>query len=182
MLRISTGTTINVNAYVKFESGTHETEYIPHWAVADLELRQKYDNPTVKFKMLNTHYIGDCCIFKDPSGKVLVIDCGGYTNTIAMNALEQALTDMQIYSVDYLIISHYHVDHVSGIQKFNQKGVLTSATKIYAPGGFAEHIQDITALEGNNRTEENYNLLVNTANSLGCTIINPSDGDTFTMG
>lgn len=55
---------------------------------------------------------GDHTLLTSPDGKTMLIDCGTPT---AGPLLVDALKKMGITSVDYLVISHTHADHIGGI-------------------------------------------------------------------
>ena len=60
---------------------------------------------------------GDALIAKFPSGKVALIDCGGKGTRTASKYLEA----MEIKKLDYLAISHPHVDHIRDIINVDTK-------------------------------------------------------------
>jgi len=60
---------------------------------------------------------GDAIIIKFPSGKVALIDCGGKDTKSASVYLEA----LKIKKLDYLAISHPHVDHIRDIINVNSK-------------------------------------------------------------
>jgi len=60
---------------------------------------------------------GDAIIIKLPSGKVALIDCGGKEAQSASGYLEA----LKIKTLDYLAISHPHVDHIRDIINVNTK-------------------------------------------------------------
>lgn len=55
---------------------------------------------------------GDCTVIVSPDGKVMVIDCG---HPAAFRYVSKLLTDLKITKIDFLVISHPHIDHVGGI-------------------------------------------------------------------
>lgn len=179
MLRVPSGRTVSVSAYVQFESGANVSDYIPHYTAADLELRQRLQN-VYKFKMLNTKYIGDCCIFKSFDGKIIMIDTGNYDDNTAKAALTNAIASMEIKQINYLIISHFHKDHVSNVTLLNQNGLLKASTKVFLPSGFdAEKVSD---LENDDVTATNYTNFMTIVNNIGCELIYPKDGDKVAVG
>jgi len=60
---------------------------------------------------------GDAIIIKFPSGKIALIDCGGKGTSSASGYLEA----MKIEKLDYLAISHPHVDHIRDIINVSTK-------------------------------------------------------------
>lgn len=55
---------------------------------------------------------GDCMILTSPDGKVMVLDAG---HPLAVSYVTQALDQMQITRIDYLVASHPHIDHIGGM-------------------------------------------------------------------
>ncbi|MBQ7644431.1 MAG: MBL fold metallo-hydrolase [Spirochaetales bacterium] len=56
---------------------------------------------------------GDCTFIRFPDGQTMLIDCG--TNAAGSEILA-ALKKEGIKHIDYFVISHYHSDHVNGLQ------------------------------------------------------------------
>lgn len=56
---------------------------------------------------------GDCTFITLPDGKTMLIDCG---TTAAGSQILSELKAKGIEHIDYLVISHYHSDHVGGLQ------------------------------------------------------------------
>ena len=54
---------------------------------------------------------GDCMILTSPEGKVMVLDTGHPTSTPFVTA---ALEQMGVEKIDYLVLSHPHIDHIGG--------------------------------------------------------------------
>lgn len=54
---------------------------------------------------------GDCMILTSPDGKVMVLDTGHPTSTPFVTA---ALDEMGVETIDYLVLSHPHIDHIGG--------------------------------------------------------------------
>ena len=57
---------------------------------------------------------GDCMILTSPDGKIMVLDTGHPAST---NYVLTALETMGVEKIDYLVISHPHVDHIGGAAK-----------------------------------------------------------------
>src|SRR5215217_4782402 len=63
---------------------------------------------------------GKAALFVSPSGQTLLIDSGNpgerdQTRILAM------LSDAGVKQLDYLLSTHYHVDHVGGLQELSEK-------------------------------------------------------------
>lgn len=66
--------------------------------------------PELSVRVVPQYSIGDCMVLKTSEGGVILIDIGreqDYTR------LKNALYEENITSIDYVIISHYHGDHIS---------------------------------------------------------------------
>lgn len=72
---------------------------------------------------------GDSSIIKY-RGRVIMIDCN---NTPAWSSVKAMLDDNNVSHIDYLIISHYHGDHMGNFYNLHQYGYVDSATKLYMP-------------------------------------------------
>jgi beta-lactamase superfamily II metal-dependent hydrolase len=58
---------------------------------------------------------GAATLFLSPSGESLLIDTGFDTNDRDAHRIVAAMKDAGISTIDHLIISHYHTDHVGGL-------------------------------------------------------------------
>lgn len=57
---------------------------------------------------------------------VVVYDCGALNfaeKAISYTELDRAITEFNHQSIDYLVISHFHVDHINGIQRLKDRGI-----------------------------------------------------------
>lgn len=54
---------------------------------------------------------GDCMILTSPDGKIMVLDTGHPVSTPFVTA---ALDRMGVEKIDYLVLSHPHIDHIGG--------------------------------------------------------------------
>ena len=58
---------------------------------------------------------GDCFLIIAPSGKHILIDAG--KNGMGEGVVLPYLRDLGINSLDYVFASHYHRDHIGGIDE-----------------------------------------------------------------
>jgi competence protein ComEC len=71
-------------------------------------------------KTLNIYYIdtegGQATLFVSPSGESLLVDTGnpGGRDT---DRIQLAMADAGVKQIDHLVLTHYHVDHVGGLQE-----------------------------------------------------------------
>lgn len=80
---------------------------------------------------------GDCMILTSPEGKIMVLDTG---HPSSVDYVTAALDAMGIEKIDYLVLSHPHIDHIGGaatlMDEYNVGAVytteLTYNTKTYA--------------------------------------------------
>ena len=69
---------------------------------------------TIHFFSTSATSWGDCTYIEFPNGESMLIDCG------TKKAASEILADFRekgITHIDYLVISHYHSDHVGGLQE-----------------------------------------------------------------
>ncbi len=66
---------------------------------------------------------GDCHVLTMPNGKRVLLDSGG---SDADFAVRQYLSEKGINSIDYMLATHVHLDHLGGIIGSDQDGILDS--------------------------------------------------------
>lgn len=66
---------------------------------------------------------GDCHVITMPGGKRVLLDAGGGD---ADFAIRQYLSENGISSIDYMLATHVHMDHLGGIIGSDQDGILQS--------------------------------------------------------
>ena len=80
---------------------------------------------------------GDCHILKTPNGKIIMIDTG---YTYSWDLIKARMDALEITKIDYLIISHYHGDHVANLELLQANYDMTET--IYYIPPFSNH-QDV---------------------------------------
>ncbi|MBQ9392645.1 MAG: MBL fold metallo-hydrolase [Oscillospiraceae bacterium] len=93
-------------------------------------------------------HAGDCTILVSPEGKAMMIDVGNQTNGVEAVAALQALG---IDTLEYLMFSHPHVDHIGGynavFRYITVKEIVKNAHDYSASSGvYAAMIRDAEAL------------------------------------
>lgn len=74
----------------------------------------------MKIKIINSGSDGNCCIVKDINENSIILDCGIIYNRIA--------SEINLSKLDFICISHFHSDHIKGLDKFAKFGF-----DIYSP-------------------------------------------------
>lgn len=105
---------------------------------------------------------GDSTILISPDGKVMLLDAG---HPDAAELVIQALKDLGIEQIDYLVASHPHIDHIGGIPAVAKEFPIKTAYQSY--------------VEYTTQTYQNY---VAALKEGGMEVINVSTGDTFDFG
>ena len=83
---------------------------------------------TIHFYSTSANSWGDCTFMRLPDGQTMLIDCG---TTAAGAEILADLKKQGITHIDYLVISHYHSDHVGGLQEILP---VISFGKVYTTG------------------------------------------------
>lgn len=79
----------------------------------DIEiLKEKIKYYMLPVNNFATDSSGDCSIFITPNNKIIMIDTG---NISSYQKIKNSLIRLNITKIDYLIISHYHQDHVGNL-------------------------------------------------------------------
>ena len=79
---------------------------------------------------------GDCMILTSPDGKVMVLDCG---HPAAWEYVTGALDAMGVTRIDYLVISHPHIDHLGGVPSLYARyeiGTVYSSALVYEKSSY----------------------------------------------
>ena len=79
---------------------------------------------------------GDCMILTSPDGKVMVLDCG---HPLAADYVTGALDAMGVTRIDYLVISHPHIDHLGGVPSLYARyeiGTVYSSALVYEKSSY----------------------------------------------
>lgn len=99
-------------------------------------------------------------------GEVLMIDCGTLNQ---LNTIRQSLLSLKVDTIDYMVISHQHDDHMG------------SATEIINDYKVENFIMP-RLVKSNNVTSKTYNTLINTINNKGINKIPAQDCKQFMLG
>lgn len=86
----------------------------------------------VCFLRSRTSSSGDCTIMKMPDGKVVVCDLQ-IGDTTTNNAIDEVCSKLDIDHFDYVYITHYHNDHVAGIDHCVNAGFIDGKTIFILP-------------------------------------------------
>ncbi|MCP4634066.1 MAG: T9SS type A sorting domain-containing protein [candidate division Zixibacteria bacterium] len=80
--------------------------------------------PIINAQELTIHCInvgeGDCTLIESPSGIIMMVDNGPYSNA---DDLITYLEDIDVYHINWLVITHYHDDHIGGTYQLLQQGI-----------------------------------------------------------
>lgn len=117
---------------------------------------------------------GSCTIVHTINEKTVMIDLSWSSN---QNNIMSALEDNEISHIDYLIITHWHADHanVDNLQALISDGYIDDETIVYIPKKAGN------ANVWNNTLEQIYTSFISAVNGLSATIVNPDNGDNFTV-
>ncbi len=100
------------------------------------------------------------------NNEVLMIDCGTFNQ---LNTIRQSLHTLEIDTIDYMVITHQHDDHMG------------SATEIIDDWKVENFIMPRLS-QSNNVTSKTYNVLINTVDSQNINKIPAQDIDSFMLG
>ena len=100
------------------------------------------------------------------NNEVLMIDCGTFNQ---LNTIRQSLRTLEIDTIDYMVITHQHDDHMG------------SATEIIDDWKVENFIMPRLS-QSNNVTSKTYNVLINTVDSQNINKIPAQDIDSFMLG
>lgn len=64
---------------------------------------------------------GDCTLIESPSGEKLMVDAGHYWSR-PVGMLTEYLHSIDVDTIDYLIATHYHADHIGGVNNVVDSG------------------------------------------------------------
>ncbi len=87
---------------------------------------------------------GDSMILTSPDGKIMVLDAG---HPLATKYVTDALDQMGVKKIDYLVASHPHIDHIGGfptlMDKYEIGAVYTSALEYEASSYYRAYMDAI---------------------------------------
>ncbi len=76
---------------------------------------------------------GDATLIVSPTGQTMLVDAGN--NGMGEDKVLPLLDNLNITSLDYIIATHYHADHVGGIDEVVDSLSIDSIGVIYDRGG-----------------------------------------------
>ena len=114
----------------------------------DLVAEKIYTNYLALYDKLifvrNENDNGDCSVIK-LKNKTIMIDTSKSTN---YDNVKDSLDNNDITKIDYLIITHYHADHIGNIANLINDSYVDNTTKIYLPRqDFSNTVSDYATLE-----------------------------------
>lgn len=115
---------------------------------------------------------GDGVLLITPSGHVTLSDTNSSTD---VGTIVSVLTSKGITHIDALIISHYHNDHVGGLNSGALAAYLDSDTIAYLPFNVPAGDSDLTTEYTSMQTAKT------TLQTYGCQIEYPADGDAYPL-
>lgn len=80
---------------------------------------------------------GDCMILTSPEGKIMVLDTG---HPSSVDFVTAALDTMGVKKIDYLVLSHPHIDHIGGaatLMDYYEVGAIYTSELTYTGGTYA---------------------------------------------
>lgn len=128
-------------------------------------------------ELLTDDFVGDCCLITGK--KNILIDVG---NQINCSTLINYLRDNNINKLDYIIISHYHDDHVGGTQcegfitLLNQSFIDFSECEVLLPHKDIDYTQFIPA-SATNTFQTREQIIINALNTKNISHSFPSEGE-----
>ena len=135
------------------------------------EILQNFFDVSILFpKQSGEIQSGDAILIKIKNKNIL-IDTHLSSNK---SNIEAFLTRHSATTLDYVILTHYHADHVGNVQNLITDGYITNETTVYLPGYSS-------LIESNVDLTNTYLAITSALTNLGCTVISPNEGDTLTV-
>ena len=140
----------------------------------------KIGNIDISNKQTNLNFMlsdgtGSMALFVLPTNKTVLLDTGEAEQAVRDNFLKISRENGLITHLDYIVISHYHSDHVGNFQYLHDRMYLIdSATTVILPNELTE--EQLTELK--NLSLETYNHYITTNNLIneyGCKKVYPSE-------
>lgn len=175
---ISAGITILITlGYV--DDSTITSAYSDIFNALEITEEETIDKEKMTVHYLNNNDTGDCTIIELPNGKTLMIDLG-QNSSYMTNHLKEKLTIIGISKIDYIVISHYHDDHVGQIENLSNN-INISGAIVWLPALTAE--QETILNNFSPTTYSWYQKTLQVLTNKGCDIKHPtSDFGGTTIG
>ena len=137
-----------------------------------------YDKLTICFLNNSSGNLGDCAVVHNSS--FCLISDFGWENDCA--SLINYLDSQNITKIDYIVISHYHNDHIGGTNAvgfsvFKDHGYDLSNCKVYLP----HKDIDWTKVESGSMSQSQYNIKTWLSRIDGCQVIEPTGTLLYTV-
>lgn len=84
----------------------------------------------LKLWMCESSYNGDCVIYNYDNTTIL---CDTGVGDLAYDSFKEGLKEFESNHIDYFIISHFHDDHISNLEKMIDDNYIDEKTKVYLP-------------------------------------------------
>ena len=136
-----------------------------------IQILEDYFNVKIIFpKEFGEVQSGDCILIKIKDKNVLI---DTHLSSVKSD-VEAFLTRNDATTLDYVILSHYHPDHIGNVVNLITDGYITSDTIVYLPGysTLIDASVDLTNI---------YLTVTSALTTLGCTTILPTEGQTLTI-
>lgn len=78
-------------------------------------------------KIINSGSDGNCCVIQDADKNEIILDCGVLYTKIA--------SVVNLSKLDFICVSHFHSDHVKGLDKFEKFGF-----NVYSPKNIQSNV------------------------------------------
>lgn len=175
--------------------GSDPLQFFPYATAKDTFLRA---DPYIDFSVINPGgkggSVGSAILVRFPSGKRMLMDThvtgygvyngadGGFTKQLQARSMTSKVR------IDYLIISHYHADHVGGLLDWIDNDYLTNGKiDIYGATVFLPPEITVSNLSGISSDDpatlvERQTKVVTALTEQNCTIIRPTEGQTINIG
>ena len=119
LLAVAIGAALSAQSTKPATTGAEPKDQRPELQDRRSETRDRQAKRTLDIYVADTEG-GKATLFRSPSGQTLMIDSGnpGGRDTDRIMAM---LSDAGVTRIDYLVSTHYHVDHIGGMQELAKR-------------------------------------------------------------